>query len=200
MKSWNVNKMILKKQIKQIKEFGIDLDWNSAFGGKSKGNRHLFRIVNKALELSKNYECNKKIIEASAWLHDTNLEKTISGSTLANKEKIIRFLTKIDVCKEDQPKIIQCIEAHDGRIKAKTIEAKIVHDADTLEKMGSLGILRETWKRSQLGWNTEKIAKHLKKHIKKREGRLYTQEAKSQAKELNSNLDIFFDKLTMQLK
>ncbi len=171
--------MLNKKQLEQIKKFAIDLDWNQAFEGAAKGNKHLFRIVGKAKLLAKKENSSQKqkinlnIIEAGAWLHDSNLEQTILGDTLTNKEKLKKFFKKIKIIKEDQEKILHCIESHDGRKKAKTIEAKIVHDADTLEKMGPLGIIRETWKRCQAGWNTEKIIEHLKTHLKKRESKIY---------------------------
>ncbi len=192
--------MINKEQVKKIKKFAIELDWKLAFDGKSKGNRHLFRIVKIAKELGKNYNSDPLIVEAGAWLHDTNLEKTVTGGTLANKKNVIRFLKSIGIDKGDRKRILHCIEAHDGRVPAQTIEAKIVHDADTLEKMGPLGIIRETWKRAQIGWNTEKIIAHLKTHLKKRESKLYTLEAKEKAKKLNSILKDFFKIIDGQLK
>jgi HD superfamily phosphodiesterase len=192
--------MITKKQLEKIKEFAIDLDWNLTFGGSSKGNRHLFRINRIVKELSMGYDVDISIVEAGAWLHDTNLEKTVTGNTLENKDKILEFFQSIGIQKKEQEEILHCIEAHDGRIPAKTIAAKIVHDADTLEKMGSLGIIRETWKRTQIGWNTEKIIKHLKTHLKKRELKLYTKEAKERAKELNENLEAFLKIIDRQLR
>jgi len=197
--------MLAQEQLEKIKDFAIDLDWNSAFEGKSKGNRHLFRIVQKARDLAKHRDADItdldiRIIEAGAWLHDTNLEQTISGSTLANKNKVLKFLEEIRVSKTDAERILHCIEAHDGRILAETTEAKIVHDADTLEKMGPLGIIRETWKRSQEGWNTEKIIKHLKSHLRKREAKLYTQKAKITAKRLNDDLIHFFKTVNEQIR
>ena len=36
--------------------------------------------------------------------------------------------------------------SHEGTEKPKTLEAKIVHDADVIEKLGLLGIIRHTWK------------------------------------------------------
>ncbi len=192
--------MINKEQMEKIKEFAIELDWNLAFGGKSKGNRHLFRIVKLAKELAMKHDVDISIVEAGAWLHDTNLEKTVTGSTLENKDKLLEFFESIEIHKEDQQKILHCIEAHDGRVLAETLEAKIVHDADTLEKMGPLGIIRETWKRAQIGWNTEKIIEHLKTHLKKREGKLHTMEAKERAKKLNKRLKDFFEIIDQQLE
>lgn len=192
--------MITREQLEKIKEFAVDLDWNLAFGGKSRGNRHLFRIVSIAKELSQGYETDISIVEAGAWLHDTNLEKTIEGDTLANKEKVSLFFRGIGVNEEDEKRIMHCIEAHDGNVPAHSLEAKIVHDADTLEKMGPLGIIRETWKRSQMGWPTEKIVEHLKTHILKREGRLNTEKARKKAGELNRILSDFLPVINKQLK
>ncbi len=193
--------MITKHQLQQIQTFALDLDWNQAFQGKSKGNRHLFRIVQKAKKIARrDRNTDITIVEAGAWLHDTNLEVTILGDTLANKKKVESFLLGLEVSREETAKIIHCIEAHDGRICAQTQEAKIVHDADTLEKMGPLGIIRETWKKSQAGWTTEQIIEHLKNHLKKRENRLYTEEAREIAQELNKILPFFFEVITEQVK
>lgn len=192
--------MLTNEQLKKIQEFAIDLDWNQAFGGASKGNRHLFRIVAKAKLLAQNKPVDVTIVEAGAWLHDTNLEKTVTGDTLANKEKIVKFLTAINVSSDDVRKILHCIEAHDGRIPATTIEGQIVHDADTLEKMGPLGVIRETWKRAQIPWTSDEIIKHLPSHLKKRESKLYTAEARKIATELNKELNLFFKTLEKQVE
>jgi HD superfamily phosphodiesterase len=187
------------KQLKKIREFSVDLSWNFTFGGNAIGNMHLFRTLSIAKKISANYDVDLTVVEAGVWLHDTNLEKNVIADTLANKDKIIEFLTKIGVSELDREKIIWCVESHDGRIPAKSIESKIVHDADTLEKMGPLGVIRETWKKCQAGWNTERIALHLKKHIKFRENKLYTKEAKKNAININKSLDRFFDLLDIQL-
>lgn len=186
--------------MEKIKEFAIELDWNLTFDGKSNGNRHLFRIVKIAKKLATKHVINISIVEAGAWLHDTNLEKTVTGDTLENKAKLLEFFESIKIHEEEHKKILHCIEAHDGRIPAETMEAKIIHDADTLEKMGPLGIIRETWKRAQIGWNTEKIIEHLKIHLKKRESKLYTVEAKEQARILNETLKTFFETIDNQIR
>lgn len=192
--------MIRKEQMKKIQAFAIDIDWNGAFAGASKGNRHLFRTVAKAILLAKKVGARTDIVEAGAWLHDTNLEQTITGETLANKEKVVEFLKTMGLEDADIKSVLHCIEAHDGRILATTIEAKVVHDADTLEKSGPLGIIRETWKRCQAGWNTEKIADHLQTHINKRAERLYTDVAKEMANTLNHEIDPFLKVLNEQIK
>lgn len=191
--------MISKPQMKKISKFGIDLDWNKAFKGKSKGNRHLFRVVRNVKVLCLGLRIDASVAEAGAWLHDTGLVKGTSAPTLAYEKKVVKFLRKIKIKDDDIRRILHCIEAHDGRIRAKTLEAKIVHDADTLDKMGPLGIIREAWKKSAEGLISEQIAKHLKTHLKKRMDNLYTKKAKREAKELNQKLKSFFRILNKQV-
>lgn len=196
--------MINQNQLEKIKEFALDLDWNRAFGGKSKGNRHLFRVVSLVKKILEEeeflQEIDPSIIEAGAWLHDSGLAKDISGDALCNIEEVTSFLKFIEVSEKDTSLIRHCIEAHDGHNPALSIEAKIVHDADTLDKMGPLGIIRETWKRSQMGWTSEKIASHLKFHLEKRMNLLHTEIAKMMAEELHLELKGFFSVLDQQTK
>lgn len=197
--------MISRTQLNQIKDFSLDLDWNQAFGGKSKGNRHLFRIVNLANRIAQkmlllDMKINLGVVEAGAWLHDSGLAKDIQGNLLCNQDEVKNFLVKSNIAKEEIQEIIHCIEAHDGNVSARTIEAMIVHDADTLEKLGPLGIIRETWKRSRMGWNTERITRHLPGHLEKRKNNLYTNVAQEIAKETNLSISNFFDILYLQLQ
>jgi len=195
---------ISPEQLDKIKEFALDLDWNRAFGGKSKGNRHLFRVVSlvkKIIEEERFFqEIDPSIIEAGAWLHDSGLAVDIQGAALCNEENVKYFLTYIGIKEEDIALILGCIESHDGRSGALSKEAQVVHDADTLEKLGPLGIVRETWKRSQMGWNTEKIVTHLPGHLEKRKNNLYTLPAKERAEKLMLPLKEFFFSLQEQLK
>ena len=196
--------MIDKEQLKKIKEFAVDLDWNRAFGGKSYGNKHLFRTVLLAEriaddEISRGNPVDKMIIKAGAWLHDSGLAKDIHGDALCNQDEVIAFLEELDISDEDTRKIIDCIRGHDGRSLALSREAKIVHDADTLEKMGPLGVVRETWKRSQMGWTSERICEHLRNHLDRRKSLLNTAFAKGLAEKLDQSLTPFFFTLGGQL-
>ncbi|MFH1400682.1 MAG: HD domain-containing protein, partial [Nanoarchaeota archaeon] len=185
--------MIDQAQMEKVKMFALDVDWNKAFGGRSAGNRHLFRVVAIAVGLARRHDADVSVVEAGAWLHDTNLGVTVLGDTMAGKESVLALLGSLAVSQNDQDAILHCIEAHDGRVPARTVEAQIVHDADTLEKMGPLGVIRETWKRCQAGWATEQITEHLSSHLARREGRIYTAEARVRARRLNASLDPFFE-------
>lgn len=194
-----MNKAINKKQMKEISKFAINIDWNKAFSGKSKGNMHLLRVVKNSQLLGEGLNIDTSIVEAGAWLHDTGLAKGSSAHPLAYRKKIIQFLKKLDVKEDAIKRILHCIESHDGRIKARTLEAKIVHDADTLDKMGPLGVIRETWKKSSESWTSDKIASHLRPHLRKRKNKIYTKKANRIASLLDKELKSFFKILNHQL-
>lgn len=187
--------MISQEQLNQIRKFALNLDWNTAFNGNSKGNRHLFRVVKKAMELSKNKNLRLDIIEASAWLHDIKLENIIIGNKSINQERINNFFNKINIFPEDKKLILECISED-----ISSEESKIVKDANNLEKSGPLGVVREIWKKSQLGWHTERIVNHLPSHLQIKENDLHTKEAKKQASKLNNQMHDFFKIINKQLK
>ena len=173
-----------------------------AFKGKGKGNKHLERVLKISQYLvkklkEKGIEVNERVVYVSAALHDIGLGNKNHpkvGAEIAEK-----ILKERNYDEKFIEKVKHCIEAHEGDIEAKTVEAKIVHDADALDKMGALGIIRHTWKLANYGFPTEEIAKVLVPHIKEREKRLYLEESRELAKKINKILDEFDRTLKMQL-
>jgi HD superfamily phosphodiesterase len=179
--------MITQKEIKKIKALGIHIDHQMAFGGKSKGNRHLVRVVALAKYLALQAGGDIKIVEAGAWLHDTALPSGNDYSYKQNKKIVKELLESFDFSKSEKDKIIECVASHEGTTGPKTLEAQIVHDADVLEKTGVLGIIRHTWKLTNKHNLTEKdidkkFIKELVDHIKWRGKKIITKAAKKMHK------------------
>lgn len=192
--------MITARDMKRIREFSLHLDWDVAFGGKSKGNRHLFRIRNIALMLSKKEGGRKDIIEAASWLHDVGLIYGDKGHDARGRRVARKFLSKLRLQQDEINRILHCIEAHEGRVRAASKEAMVVHDADVLDKMGPLGIIRQTWKLANSGFPTERICRMLRPYLLRRKGNLYTETAKGIATKLDTELKQFFKTLDKQLR
>ena len=120
-----------KNQIKQIERFAYNyykkLD-------QPHGIEHMIRTVRLAAYLSKKERADTQIVKLGAMLHQFHNGKVVE-----------RFLKKIKVDKETAEQIIHCVDcSHSSTIhKAKTIEAKIVFDADKLQVVGPFGIIRE---------------------------------------------------------
>lgn len=171
--------MVNRKTLLQIKKLGVQIDWNDAFAGKSKGNKHLFRVVKLARFMGQKLGADAFIVEAGAWLHDTALPSGNDYDSEKNKKIVKNILKNVDLSEEELEKISECVACHEGTGKATTLEAKIVHDADVLEKSGILGIIRHTWKLTNSGKVspdniTDKTAKDIVDHLKWRGEMLQT--------------------------
>ncbi len=182
--------MINQKKIKEIKKLGIKIDHEIAFGGKSKGNKHLFRAVKIAKYLAIKTKADLSIVEGGAWLHDTALPTGNDYNYKNNKKIVMNLLSPIDISQTDKELIAECVASHEGTEKPKTLEAKIVHDADVLEKLGILGIIRHTWKMTNSNQINPKLitdqdVKKVLEHIKWRSKKLQTPIAQKIARYLN---------------
>jgi len=140
------------------------------------------------------------IVKAGAWLHDVGLIKGNKDHDVVGAEIARKILKKLKVKNEDIEKIVHCVEAHEGNIPARTIEAKVVHDADVIDKLGPLGVIRHTWKLANEGVTTEEISKILKEHLNKRKNTMYTKTGKMLAEKLAEGSEQFFNLLEKQVK
>lgn len=191
----------------RISRLAVELDWDVAFEGKSKGNHHLERVSKIAGHLLSEVgeKCGDRLVVlAGAWLHDVGLingnrEHALRGKTIAGA--LLRCLGVEDATRE---RIEHCVEAHDrgveGRgVEATTIEAKIVHDSDTLDKIGPLGVLRHSWKMS-LELTTTQLLTHLPKHLEERKKNLYLDISRGIAAPYEDALRDFFADETAALR
>ena len=170
-----------KNLLNKIQKHAIHLDWDIAFAGKSKGNKHLFRVNKLAKQLLDKEGGNEFIILAAAWLHDSDLIVSKDHHLAAKKLVCEDFLGSLGLSPIKIKKIVHCIRSHDGIIEAESKEAQIVHDADTLDKGGPLGIIRHTWKLVHLNPNItlNEILAILPKHLSERKENLHTKTAKN---------------------
>ncbi len=111
---------------------------------------HVMRVYNLAVKISENENVDMEVVRVAALMHDIagkkenddptgKIDHATEGAKMA--EPILRELG----FSEEKIKHIQdCIVSHRYRTenKPKTIEAKIVFDADKLETVGAIGLAR----------------------------------------------------------
>lgn len=109
---------------------------------------HIMRVEKLADKIRQGILIDPVILFNSVWLHDVGREEefktgedhAIISSRIAKEElnKIVYFP------KDKIPKILYCIESHSYRsgIKPKTIDAMILQDANRLDCMGAIGLIR----------------------------------------------------------
>jgi len=109
---------------------------------------HLFRVFKWSMKLAKIENGNLWVVAPAAYLHDCyNLPKNNSNKHLSSQmsaQFAVEFLRAIHYPEKYLDEIYHAIHAHSfsANIPPKTIEAKILQDADRLDALGALGIAR----------------------------------------------------------
>jgi uncharacterized protein len=109
---------------------------------------HILRVVKNAKQILENESADVEIVIAAAWLHDCVIvpkdhPDRKKASTLA-AEKAAEFLSGLEFSSGKIQGVKHAVEAHSfsAGIPPKTVEAKIVQDADRLDAIGAIGIAR----------------------------------------------------------
>ena len=109
---------------------------------------HVQRVVATAKKLALQENADLNIILPAAYLHDcVSISKTDSRRTMASRisaDKALELLKAWNYPEKYFPAIHHAIAAHSfsSGIKAETLEAQIVQDADRLDAIGAVGIFR----------------------------------------------------------
>lgn len=137
----------------------IDLDeWNERFAAYAREHldsgdvahdlAHLGRVVATARRLAAAEGAKLGVVLPAAWLHDcVNVPKDSPDRARASRmaaEQAVRLLTEWGYPSEWHREIAHAIEAHSfsARIEPKTVEARVVQDADRLDAIGAVGLAR----------------------------------------------------------
>ena len=102
-------------------------------------------IVKKGQEIAEKLNANSKIVLTSCYLIDIGLGKALSEGKRKEHAKISseiakEFLEKFDLSTEEKEKIINCIEAHHGKVEHICIESEIVKNADNFRFLDPTGL------------------------------------------------------------
>ncbi len=121
---------------------------------------HVERVYNLAIRLAREEKADTDIVTAAVLLHDIARaqedEGTINDHASEGAKMAQRILEEVNFPKQKIPKVIHCIETHRFRkgLTPKTLEAKILQDADRLDIVGAIGIARVF---TRGGWSNKPI-------------------------------------------
>lgn len=121
-----------QSQIKKIKKFAFE--HYKKMKEPLHGVEHADRTVRLAEYLAKKENADVQIVKLGALLHQIHDAKIVE-----------KFLKKLKIDKKTIKQLVHCVECagRENIPKAKTIEAKVVYDADKLQVVGPFGFLRE---------------------------------------------------------
>ena len=109
---------------------------------------HVERVVRNARRLAAIEHANLAVVVPAAWLHDVvsvpkDSPKRAAASMLAAAHAT-QFLREVGFPEAFIADVAHAIEAHSfsAAIEPRTLEAKVVQDADRLEALGAIGVAR----------------------------------------------------------
>lgn len=106
---------------------------------------HIERVRKAALQIGEEENANLFVVEMAALLHDVADEK-LNKSEEEGLMKVRNWLSSIQITESEQEEIIEIISTMSfkggSRPPMKTIEGKVVQDADRLDAIGAIGIAR----------------------------------------------------------
>lgn len=180
---------------------------------------HAIRVVNNAKKILKEVKGNELVVLTSCYLHDVVDEKLFQN-TDNQVNKIRKLLTENDYSSSDIDEIIHIITTisfHLGIIP-QSINAQIVQDADRLDALGSIGIIRAIQygqskkrpfyesvnlikKNNHYEFNevSNSTLSHFYQKLLKLENMMNTDIAKMMAKERTNTMKLFLDEFYQEI-
>ncbi|SHH41582.1 HD domain-containing protein [Thermosipho atlanticus] len=161
-----------------IKEFAMKTLGNN----NDHGFEHVLRVVKYCRYIGIREHADLTILIPAAYLHDIARPIELVNPSIDHAEegaKIAKdFLESIDYPCIDS--IVYAIKNHRYRKKLipKTLEAKILQDADRIDALGAIGIYRVISHAVNNGSNLKNILKHFEDKILKLYSQLHTKTAK----------------------
>ncbi|MFA5368539.1 MAG: HD domain-containing protein [Candidatus Paceibacterota bacterium] len=216
-----INNKIINEIKDKAKSFFIDSsgchDWT-----------HVERVYNLAIRIAKKEKANLDIVKIAAYLHDIGRKEEMEGGgKICHAEKGAELAEEIllshNLDKEIVENIKHCVLSHRYRNehKPKTIEAKILFDADKLDSIGAVGIARDFLFAGYLGCNylytgnEKKLSKQGKKYeytkedtalleyyykLKKVKSKIITETGKQIAEERHTYMVEFFKRFELEVQ
>lgn len=182
---------------------------------------HVERVYNLAVRIAKEENADLDVVKAAVLLHDIARamedEGQIKDHATESAKMARKILEEVNFPKQKINKVIHCIEAHRFKrgMKAKTIEAKIVQDADRLDIIGAIGLARVF---ARGGWGNKPLydpsippkekydgkslssVNHIYEKILKVKDTINTDTAKEIAEERHKFVEQFLERFLKELK
>lgn len=106
---------------------------------------HVLRVARLGQRIAKAEGADVEVVRLAALLHDVPVAEARSDHHRAAAEHARRLLTLRGVDPARVENVAHCIEAHrfrDRSVQPLTLEARVLYDADKLDSIGAVGVLR----------------------------------------------------------
>ena len=171
------------------------------------GFKHVERVLNLCVQIGTALNANLLTIKIAALLHDVgriNEKKNDAknhAEMSAEMAEIFFQKTNFNITIDNIENIIHSIRAHSfsNNIKPKTLEAKILSDADKLDALGAIGLFRTISFTLRNKGGIEQVINHLENKILKLKDGLYLEVSKQIAEERSKIIIDFYNKIREEI-
>lgn len=183
---------------------------------------HTERVYNLCIRIGKQENADLEILQYAAVLHDVgrNRQDASNGASCHAEEGAMiarKLLSKYELAPGKIESIVHCIAAHRfrGTVTPRSVEAKVLFDADKLDSIGAVGIGRAFLFAGEVGAklhdknvtveNTKPYTKEdtayreFQVKLRKIKDRMLTREGKQIAKRRHQFMVKFFDQLNNEV-
>jgi uncharacterized protein len=159
---------------------------------------HTERVVKLALFIAEKEGADIEVVRKAAELHD--IARNEKNHAIKGAEIAIEKLREYD--EDFIEKVTHCIETHSfsAGITPRTLEAKILSDADKLDAMGAIGIARAFLFSCEKNRSIEDTLKHFEEKLLKLREHIETETGKRIADERHAFLFEFYRRLKKELE
>ncbi len=161
---------------------------------------HVERVRRMAVYIAEKEGADLKVVEKAAELHD--VARDMPNHAVESAKVAERILRDEGFDEEFIAKVVHCIEAHSfsSGVEPKTMEAKVLSDADKLDAMGAIGVARAFMFSGERGRSIEETLKHFEDKLLKLKDLMFTETAKKIAEERHEFMLEFYRRLKKELE
>ncbi len=160
---------------------------------------HVERVVRLARYIAEREGADPKVVTVAAELHD--IARGHPDHALEGARRAGRILEEQGYPSDFIERVCHCIEAHSfsGGVEPRTLEAKVLSDADKIDAMGAVGIARAFLHSGERGRTLEETLKHFEEKLLGLFHLLYTPTARALAEPRHRFLVEFHRRLLEEL-
>ena len=170
------------------------------------GFSHVERVFNLCMHIGREENADLEVLALSSLLHDIARPLEDSGKVedhaVESARIARRFLKSLGYPEEKVEAVVHAIEAHrfSRGPEPRTLEAKILSDADKLDAIGAIGIARVFMYSGEHGRDIEASLRHFEEKILKLKDLMYTETAKRIAEERHNFTVEFIERIRREIE
>lgn len=170
------------------------------------GFSHVERVLNLCMHIGREEGADLEVLALAALLHDIARPLESSGRVedhAVEGARIARqYLRSLGYAEDKIEAIAHAIEAHrfSRGPEPRTLEAKILSDADKLDAIGAIGIARVFMYSGEHGRDIDASLRHFEEKILRLKDLMYTETARKMAEERHRFTEEFIERIRREIE